>query len=98
MTARVETDCNQCGAPVSKRELERVLLGNDVIGLFPNIKSQNSARIVRGRVEESDIVFEGFDYKQGGRYIVINKHLTGDLQPIWNVLPCAGRWVVQPQG
>ena len=87
VTARVETDCGQCGAPVSKRELERVLLGNDVVGLFPNIKSKNSARIVRGRVEESDIVFEGFDYKQGGRYIVINKHLTGDLQPIWNVLP-----------
>ena len=63
LTDRMETDCSICGARVSKKELERVLLGNDVIGLFPNIKSRNSGRIVRGRVEESDIVFEGFDHK-----------------------------------
>ena len=38
-------------------------------------------------MEKSDIIFEGFDYKQGTRYIVINKHYTGNLKPIWNVLP-----------
>ena len=35
VTARMETDCNRCGKRVSKKELERVLLGNDVVGLFP---------------------------------------------------------------
>ena len=32
---------------MSKDELERVILGNDVVGLFPNIKSKNTGRIVR---------------------------------------------------
>ena len=87
ITARVEQDCDTCGKPVDKKELERVLLGNDVVGLFPNIKSKNSGKIVREKVEESEIVFEGFDYKQGGRYIVMNKRYTGNLKPLWNVLP-----------
>ena len=38
-------------------------------------------------MEESSLEFEGFDYKQGGRYIVMNRHYTGDLKPLWNVLP-----------
>ena len=87
ITARMEQDCSGCGLAVRKAELERVLLGNDVIGLFPNIKSKNSARIVRQKVEKSEVVFEGFDYKHGGRYIVMNKSYTGDLKPLWNVLP-----------
>jgi hypothetical protein len=87
ITARIGNDCENCGKSVCKQELERVLLGNNVVGLFPNIKSKNSARIVRYKVEESSLEFEGFDYKQGGRYIVMNRHYTGDLKPLWNVLP-----------
>ena len=85
--ARLEQDCSECGLAVRKAELERVLLGNDVVGLFPNIKSKNSARIVRRKVEKSEVEFVGFDFKQGGRYIVMNKRYTGDLKPLWNVLP-----------
>ena len=84
---RIKSDCEECGSPVDKKELERVLLGNDVVGLFPNIKSRNSARIVRNKVEQSGVKFEGFDFKQGGRYIVMNKRYTGHLKPLWNVLP-----------
>jgi hypothetical protein len=65
ITARMENDCNRCGKAVSAMELERVLLGNDVVGLFPNIKSKNSGKIVRQKVEMSELEFEGFDYKQG---------------------------------
>ena len=63
------------------------MLGNDVVGLFPNIKSKNTGRIVREKVEKSDLEFAGFDYKQGGRYIVMNRGYTGNLKPLWNVLP-----------
>ena len=42
---------------------------------------------MREEVEESNLKFEGFDYKQGGRYIVMNKQYTGNLKPLWNVLP-----------
>ena len=65
---------------MSLKDLERVLLGND-------IKSKNTGRIVRVKVEKSELTFEGFDYKHGGRYIVMNKKYTGDLKPLWNVLP-----------
>ena len=57
ISARMEKDCSTCGKAVSGMELERVLLGNDAVGLFPNIKS-------RQKVERSELEFEGFDYKQ----------------------------------
>jgi hypothetical protein len=63
--ARIETDCVSCGSPVDKEELKRVALGNDAVGLFPNIKSKNSAKTVRYKVEESRLKFEGFDFKPG---------------------------------
>ena len=63
------------------------LIGNDVVSLFPSIKSKSTGVIVRKRVEKSPLKFEGFDYKQGLRYIVLNKHYTGDLKGLWNVLP-----------
>ena len=87
ITARLEEECHDCGAPMSKKDLERVLLGNDVVGLFPSITSKNTGRICRERVEKSELMFEGFDYKQGGRYIVMNKRYTGNLKLLWNVLP-----------
>ena len=54
---------------------------------FPSIMSKNTGIIVRKMVIKSPLRFDGFDYKQGLRYIVINKHLTGDLQVLANVLP-----------
>ena len=76
----MEKDCSTCGKAVSKMELERDLSGNYVVGLFPNIKSKNSDKIVRQKVERSELEFEDFDYKQGGRYIIMNKSTTGDLK------------------
>ena len=32
-------------------------------------------------------LLRGFNWKQGARYIVMNKHLTSDLQELWGVLP-----------
>ena len=58
-----------------------------MVALFPSIKSKNTGRIVRERVEKSPLKFEGFNWKQGARYIVMNKHLTSDLQELWGVLP-----------
>ena len=42
---------------------------------------------MRQKVERSELEFEDFDYKQGGRYIIMNKSYTGDLKPLWNILP-----------
>ena len=42
---------------------------------------------MRKRVEISPIELRGFNWKQGARYIVMNKHLTSDLGELWGVLP-----------
>ena len=63
ISARIAHSCSTCGPGVNKKELERCLLGNDVVGLFPNIKSKNTGRIVREKVEKSGVRFKGFDYK-----------------------------------
>ena len=73
ISARIGEECVTCGKGMSKKDLERVLIGNDIVGLFPNIKSKNTGRICKERVEKSDLVIEGFDYKHGARYIIMNK-------------------------
>ena len=62
--SKLDTDCESCGEATPVEDLEMVLIGNDVIAQFPNIKSKNTGRIVRHRVEKSPLEFEGFDYKQ----------------------------------
>ena len=84
---RLKKDCDECGEGISEKELEICLLGNDVVALFPSIKSQNTGKIVRKRVIRSPLKFDGFNWRQGARYVVMNKHLTSDLQELWGVLP-----------
>ena len=81
---------------ISDSDLEMCLIGVDVIALFPNIKSKNTGKIVRNAVISSPIKIRGFDWKQGVRYILINKHLTGDLIKIWRLLPWKTKGGVMP--
>ena len=84
---RLLDDCEECGDGIDEKDLEVCLLGNDVVVLFPSIKSKNTGKIVRRRVILSPLQFEGFNWKQGARYIVMNRHLTSDLHELWGVLP-----------
>jgi hypothetical protein len=43
---------------------ELIIIGNDVVGLFPNITSAKTGRIVRKKVQESKLKFEGMSLKQ----------------------------------
>ena len=63
------------------------LIGCDVVALFPSLTSRRTGEIIRERVRKSKLNFEGFDYEQGLRYIVLNKHLTGNLKEIAKILP-----------
>ena len=80
-------DCEECGEGIGEEELHQTLLGLDVVGLFPAIKSKNTGQIVRRMVVRSNIKIKGFNWKYGARYIAMNKHLTGDLKPLWKLLP-----------
>ena len=79
--------CENCGPGVSEEELEICLIGSDVVALFPSIKSKNTGKIVRKRVERSPLKFKGFNFKHGARYIAMNKKYTSDLHELWGVLP-----------
>lgn len=81
------TNCNDCGEEWIREDYEMSLVGNNVIALFPNIQSRSTGKIVRDEVERSPLVIEGFDYKLGTKYIVMNKQYTGNLKPIANLLP-----------
>jgi hypothetical protein len=70
--ARLGEDCEDCGDGIDEKDLEVCLLGNDVVALFPSIKSKSTGKIVRKRVEISPLEFKGFNWKQGARYIVMH--------------------------
>ena len=83
-------NCGSCGKKKVKEEImlqERCLIGCDVVALFPSLSSRRTGEIVRERVMKSSLEFEGFDYKQGLRYIILNKHLTGKLDSLRRILP-----------
>ena len=75
-------DCEECVVRVSYEELEMVLAGLDVVGLFPAIKSKTTGAIIRKMVLKSGITVSGMCWKNAARYITMNKHLTGDLGPV----------------
>ena len=84
---KLREDCDECGPGIHDEDRDSYIIGSDVVALFPSIKSLTTGRIIRKRVEGSSLRFPGFNYKQGARYIVMNKHLTGNLAPLRNILP-----------
>ena len=80
-------DCEECGEGISEEELHLTLIGLDVVGLFPAMMSKTTGEIILKMVLKSMIQIRGFQWKQGVRYILLNKHLTGDLEVISGLLP-----------
>ena len=64
-----------------------VVLGNDVIGLFPAMKEANTGRAVGNQVFKSPLIVRGLDYKEVVRYVAGCRKLCGDLSEVENVLP-----------
>ena len=69
-----------------KSEKPHSLVGSDVVALFPSIKADNTGKIVRKQIEESEVVFEGFDNKKGRAYIKINEDEI-NVEDIKHLLP-----------
>ena len=84
---KMKEDCVDCGPGMTEEDQEVCIIGNDVVALFPSIKSESTGKIVRKRVEDSPLDFDGFEFKHGLRYIVINRRYTSDLKELWGVLP-----------
>ena len=48
----------------------------DAVALFLSLSGENTARIVRRRVEKSEIKWRGFNWKKATIYIMANEHLV----------------------
>ena len=64
-----------------------MLLGSDVVALFPSLSAEKTARCVRRQAEKSEIRWENIDYEWLCLYIHLNRHLTSDLERIEHLLP-----------
>ena len=82
MREKLRQECQECGEGVDEDSLEMCLLGLDVVGLFPAMKEKNSGKILREQAVKNNMKVRGFKWKEGGRYIRIHKHLTGDLKKV----------------
>ena len=80
-------DCEKCGSPVKIKMEDMCLLGLDVVALFPSMSARKTGEIVRKRLMRSTMEFDGFDWRRGAAYIVINKSLTSQLGSLWKILP-----------
>ena len=63
------------------------IVGCDVKALYPSIKSKSTGEIIRKKIEETSLKFEGFSCEKGLAYIAINTHLTGGLDKIKHLMP-----------
>ena len=90
----MKTDCKSCGKGITKEKMTMCLVGSDVIALYPSLSARNTGRIIKERIEKSNIKFEGFDDKKGRVYVVLNKDLAGNLEELKGLLP----WRVTNKG
>ena len=79
--------CDACGEQWVREDFQMSLIGNDVVALFPSIKSRTTGIIIRMEAEKSPIKVEGFEFEKGLKYIVMNKKYTGNLKTIANLIP-----------
>ena len=82
---RMSDECEECGPPAELEDM--CLLGLDVVALFPSMSAKKTGEVVRNRLRRSEMKFSGFDWRRGAVYIVMNKHLTGNLAHLWKILP-----------
>ena len=53
-------------------ETPMVIMGSDVVSLYPNLDTNKVAERVREAVLKSEVIWENFDYLEGARYLALN--------------------------
>ena len=64
-----------------------MMIANDVVGLFPNMKEINTGKSCEKQVLNSTIVVKGVKYREVARYVAGNRKLAGDISEVESVLP-----------
>jgi hypothetical protein len=96
MLARIE-DCNKEMRILVEEKKERgedtsieedlIILGSDVVALFPNLTSKRTGKKVRGQVEKSELKIDGVNFKEVVRYVKVNEDHTSGLGELRKLLP-----------
>ena len=68
----MKMECEECGDGLDEDDLEMCILGLDVVGLFPAMKSKNSGAILRRQSVKGPLKVRGFKWRHGARYIRVN--------------------------
>ena len=64
------------------------MVGSDVEALYPSLEDTKVAEIIFQAIMETKVVFEGVNYQEGARYIVLNcTEQECRLGPLGRVLP-----------
>ena len=64
-----------------------VLLGSDVVSLFPSLSAEQTSKIVRGQVSKSDMKWENIDDKWLRLYVHLNRDNCSGIKEISHLLP-----------
>ena len=71
-----------------RRKQKMVIIGSDVISLYPNLTRQESADEVAEAVMESDLKWEGVNWKEATRFLVLGRDEPWcRSSKLWRVLP-----------
>ena len=62
-----------------REELETVLVGTDVVALFPSMTAENTGKIIREKVTNTKMKVEGFRWKKALVYIRLNRSLVKNI-------------------
>ena len=58
---------------IQDRNVAMVIVGSDVVALFPSLKKENVTEVAYEAVLEANIRWEGIDYLEGARYIALTQ-------------------------
>ena len=56
---------------VQDRSIPMVIIGADVVSLYPNLRWEPAGEQVYKAIMESDIKYEGLNYKEGVRFLAL---------------------------
>ena len=66
---------------------EMMLLGSDVVALFPSLSADVTSKIVRKQVTKSPITWQNIDHTWLRMYVHLNEHLSSDISTVRHLLP-----------
>ena len=85
------------GEKLTPEEEKLLLIGADVIGLFPNMTNLRTGKIARELVTESKVTFENLNCREMARYAAVCEKLTSGVEEVRRLLPRRSKEGAKPE-